>query len=60
MGQHNPKHSYRLGEEWIESSLEEKDLGVLIDEKFSMTQRCVPATNQGHQKLVPETGTDTV
>ena len=23
----NPKHSYRLGKEWIESSPEEKDLG---------------------------------
>ncbi|GAB0180793.1 mitochondrial enolase superfamily member 1 [Grus japonensis] len=27
MGRHNPKHSYSLGEEWIESSPEEKDLG---------------------------------
>ncbi|GAB0188221.1 mitochondrial enolase superfamily member 1 [Grus japonensis] len=27
VGQHNPKHDYRLGEEWIESSPEEKDLG---------------------------------
>ncbi|GAB0202846.1 cAMP-dependent protein kinase inhibitor alpha [Grus japonensis] len=27
MGQGNPKHHYRLGRKWIESSLEEKDLG---------------------------------
>ncbi|GAB0183479.1 mitochondrial enolase superfamily member 1 [Grus japonensis] len=27
MGRRNPKHNYRLGEEWIESSPEEKDLG---------------------------------
>ncbi|GAB0185663.1 cAMP-dependent protein kinase inhibitor alpha [Grus japonensis] len=27
MGRGNPKHNYRLGGEWIESSLEEKDLG---------------------------------
>ncbi|GAB0193297.1 cAMP-dependent protein kinase inhibitor alpha [Grus japonensis] len=27
MGRRNPKHDYRLGEEWIESSPEEKDLG---------------------------------
>jgi len=31
VGWHNPKHKYRLGREWLKSSSEEKDLGVLVD-----------------------------
>jgi len=37
IGQDNPKHKYRLGREWIESSLEEKDLGVLAAKKLNMS-----------------------
>ena len=48
LGRNNRMYQYRLGDDLLERSSEKKDLGVLVDDRLTMSKQCALVAKKGN------------
>ncbi len=48
LGHKNKQYSYKLGDSELKTSVQEKDLGIIVDSKMNWSEQCIVAVKNGN------------
>ena len=51
VGHNKPHHKYKLGDNSLKSSVKEKDLGIIVDNKMKFSEQCSAAVKKANSTL---------